>query len=200
MNARKLTCSHHRLDLGGISQPVSEEDAGRARHGQQVGIGCQRIFLQRVLSSIRTLLRVMVLYESHGIAAIGSILIVATYERPVVIVLCRKFSPCAVIGSITHGIAELEVEGGTLNSAIHLRAVNPSAYSLCTVPTLAHGELRCRSSIIHASERGRIAFHHVIAETGIAQVVLQEIEVGLDDGLHVLALMIKVAHAVPSFA
>src|SRR3712207_1029189 len=44
------------------------------------------------------------------------------------------------------------------------------------------------------------AFHHVVSEARIAQIMEQELLVGLHDGLNIGALMVDVAHAGPSAA
>ena len=43
VDACQLAGCYHRLDLCGVGQPVGHEHAGRARHGQQIGIGGQRV-------------------------------------------------------------------------------------------------------------------------------------------------------------
>ena len=54
--------------------------------------------------------------------------------------------------------------------------------------------------VVHLCKAGAVAFHHVVAETDVAEVVEQEVEIGLDNLLHVLALVVKVTHAAPAFA
>ena len=173
-----------------------EEDAGCARHGQHIGIGCQRILLQRILSRIGAFLRVVVLDESDGILAIGTAAEVAADERPVAFVLLAQPLPVAIVTGIADGIAELEVEG----CAGLFGAVNPFADGVAAVPALADGELRFRVLVVYLGIRGAVAFYHIVAETGIAEVVEQEVEIGLDNALHILTLMVEVAHTAPAFA
>ena len=199
-NARQFAGGYHRLNLRRIGHPVLQKDARRAGHGQQVGIGCQRVLTQRVLNGIGTLLGVVVLDKGNGIPAILPIVLIAAHQRPVAVVLLTQTNIVALIHGIAHGVAELEVECCTLNLVVQFRTHNPVLDGCSAVPAFTDGEFRLRSTVIKPSERSRIAFHHVITETGIAQVVLQEVEIGLDYSLHILALMVKVTHAVPAFS
>ena len=195
-DAREFTGGNHGLDLLPIRLPVLEEHTRRPRHGDHIGIGSQRVFLQRILSRVRALLRVMVLNEGHRILPVGATAEVAAHERPVALVLLAQPLPVAIVTGITHSIAELEVKGG----AGLLRAVNPLADGVAAVPALPDGELRLRVLIIQLGIRGRVALHHVVAEARVAKVIKQETEVGLHDALHVLALVVQVTHTVPSLS
>ena len=173
-----------------------EENTGCAGHGEHVGIGCQRVLLQGILSRIGALLSIVVLNECHSILAVGTTLVVGADKRPVAVILLTQFLPVTAVEGVADGVAELEVEGGRGL----LGAVNPLADGVGTVPALADGEQRLAVLVVHLGIVGRVAFHHVVAEAGIAEVVDQEVEVCLDDALHVLALVVEVAHAVPAFA
>ena len=166
VDAGEFTGGNHRLKFRLIGLPVLEEDAGCPRHGQHISIGCQRVFLQRILSRIGTLLRVVVLNEGDGILAIGTATEVDTDEGPVAFVLLAQPLPVAIVTGIADGIAELEVESG----AGLLSAVNPFSDGVAAVPALTDGKLRLRVLVIHLCIRGIVAFHHVVAETGVAKV------------------------------
>ena len=193
-----LACSRHRLDFCRIGQPMLQEYARRSRHSQQVGISSQRVLLQRVLSSVRAFLRVVVLDEGHGVAAVGTALVVAADQRPVTVVLLCQTAVVTVVHRVAHRVAELEVEGRTLYLAVHLRAVNPVLDGVGAVPAFADAELRLCRGVIHTRISSRVALHHVVAEASIAQVVLQEVQIGLYNRLHILAPVVQVAHAVPA--
>src|SRR3712207_2668532 len=64
----------------------------------------------------------------------------------------------------------------------------------------ADREFHLRRVVVIAHMLAREAFHHVVAEARIAQVVEQELLIGLHDGLNIGALVVDVAHAGPSGA
>ena len=53
---------------------------------------------------------------------------------------------------------------------------------------------------LDAGELAGVTLHHVVAESGITEVVKEHVEVSLHYGLHVGAVVVKVAHAVPVVA
>ena len=175
---------------------MGKEYTGCAWHSQQIGIGCQRILLQWILSCIGTFLGVVVLNEGHSPLFVCSIIVAAANQWPVTVVLLNQFTPVTIVSGITYCIAELEVESSTGLAS----TLNPVFDGIGAVPALADRELRLCVFVIHLGIGGTISFHHVITETSISQVVEQHLQVGLDVLLHVLALMVQVAHAVPSLA
>ena len=88
------TCSfpyvNHRLDILLAVLPVCQEDAGSAGHGQQIGIGCERVFRQRVLCSIVSALCIVVFNKSDGPLTIFPLFVIVGDKRPVTIVLLSQ--------------------------------------------------------------------------------------------------------------
>ena len=195
-DACKLAGGNHCLDLFLVGLPVLEEDAGRARHGEHVGIGSQGVLLQRILSVIGAFLSIVVLNEGDSILAVGSILEIGADKGPVAVILLAQFLPVTSVAGIADGVTELEVEGG----AGLLCAVNPVTDGVRAVPALTDGELRLAVFVVHLGICRAVALHHVVTEADIAEIVEQELEVGLDDALHVLTLVVEVTHAGPVIA
>ena len=185
---------NHALDVLFAVDPVLEEHARCAWHGEHIGVQSKGVGLDGVLLCVGALLGVVVLNERHGIAAVRS---VACYR------VTSQGSPLLgfVINHIAGCIAEWEVEGGTLDLVVHLCAVNPALHiGGVAIPVLTHRELRLRCAVVQSDVRRGEALDHVIAETSVAQVVEQHIQVGFDIVLHILALMVEVAHATPVLA
>ena len=176
-----------------VGLPVLQEDAWGARHGQQVGVGGQGVFLDGVLGRARrAILGVVVLDEGHGILAVGRL----RGERG-----AAQAGPVALVDGIAHGVAERVVEGCAHDHAAHLGRVEPVDHLVgVAVPVLAHREGRLRGTVVEARKRAVVALHHVVAKARVAQVVEQEAQVGLHDGLHIGALVVEVAHAAPVLA
>ena len=138
VDASDAACLHHGLYLWAVGLPVLEEDTRRSGHGQQIGVGGQRVLLERVLLGIGPPLGVVVLHERHRPAAVFSLLIVVAHEGPVAVVLLPQSRPVAVVGSVAHGVAELEVEGSARGSAVLCGVVYPVADARTAVPVLTH--------------------------------------------------------------
>ena len=195
-DAGRAACLDHGLDLLFVGLPVCEEHAWRAGHGQQVGVGGERVLRDGVLGGVRAALGVVVLHEGHGPLAVAALLVVLAHQRPAAVVLLGQQAPVALVDGVAHGVAELEVEGGRGLA----RAVDPAADGVRAVPALAHGELGLCRLVVHLRVLRCVALHHVVAESRVAQVVQQHVEVCLYVRLHVLALVVEVAHAVPALA
>ena len=196
VDAHELAHVDHRLQLLLVGLPVREEDAGRSGHREQVGIGGERVFPERVLLGVGASLGVVILDEGHGQTAVVAILVVARHERPVVVVALCQSVPLAVVGGVAHGVAELEVEGCRGFS----RGINPVADGLRAVPALAHAELRAGRLVVELRVGAIVALHHVVAEADVAEILEQHFQVGLHRVLHVLARVVEVGHSVPVFA
>src|SRR3712207_1458510 len=130
----------------------------------------------------------MILNKGHGKAPI----IVLMYQ----VFGALQLAPIAITDSFADVIAEREVEG----SAPFTRRVNPIDDGALVIPALADREFHLRRVVVIAHMLAREAFHHVVAEARIAQVVEQELLIGLHDGLNIGALVVDVAHAGPSGA
>ena len=193
-------CLDHQLEFLLVGLPVLVEYARRAWHGQHIGIGCHGVAAQRVLLSCgRTVFRVVVLDESDSIALV----VLLIDERIAGLIGGRACQRREIVAleSVAHAITELKVEGGRRGDAVCvLGVVNPAPDVRAAVPVFTHTECGLGGGIVVGGERSAVAFHHVVAETGIAQVVEQEREVGLHDPVDVLALMVDVTAAVPTFA
>ena len=176
--------------------PVGKEDAGRAGHGQQVGIGSQCVLLQRILGGIGAALGVVILNEGHCQTAIGAILVVVADEWPVAVVLLRQAVPLPIVGSIAHRVAELKVEG----CRCLLGGIDPVANGLRTVPAFADAVGGVAVLVVLLRIGAAVALDHVVAETHVAQVFEQHLQIGLHGVLHVGAGVVEVAHAIPTFA
>ena len=138
----------------------------------------------------------MILYKGNSILTITAILIVLANEWPVTFILFTQIGPISLINGIAHSITELKVESCTGVPS----SINPVLDGIAAIPTFTYGELRFRVFIIHLGIFGTITFHHIVTESGITQIVEQELQVGLDGSLHILALVIQVTQAVPTFA
>ena len=118
---------NHSLNLSRISEIMGIEDARSARHGEQVGVGSQCIFLYRIrgVTGCRTtILHVMILDECDSILTVVGIMnkVVGAVElRPVI-----------AVNGITNAIAELEVESSALLSC----SVDPILNSRVGIPAL----------------------------------------------------------------
>ena len=130
----------------------------------------------------------MVLDECHGILP----------ERGIVheVVGAVEQCPVAAIGSVAHIVPELEVEG----SAVLARVLYPGLDIGVAVPVFAHGELYSRRLVVVCHVGCREALHHIISEARVSEVILEVPDISLDDVLHVLALVVEVAHASPVLA
>ena len=190
----------HHLDVFLACHPVGHKHAGCAGHGEEEGVGCQRVAHDGVLRGVGTALGVVVLYEGHGIAAVVAAIVVVAHQRPTAIVLLAQVGPVVAVDGIAHGVAELEVEGGALNLAVGLRGFNPVADGVGTVPALAHGIFHAAVAVVLAGIGAAVALHHVVAETRIAEVVDEVFQIGVHVVLHVLAHVVEVAHAAPSLS
>ena len=195
VDSHELAHANHRLNLTFVSLPVGEEHAGRSRHRQQIGVGGECVFFQWVLFGIGATLGVVVFDEGDSVAAIGRVIVVAD-ERPVVVVALRQTVPLSVVGGIAHGVAELEIEGCRGFS----RCVDPFADGRGAVPALADAESGVGRLVVEFRVGACIAFHHVVAETHVAEVVEQHVQIGFHRVLHVLARVVEVGHTVPVFA
>ena len=180
----------HGLDLAGVGLPMGEEDAGRARHGEEIGVGRERVLAYRVvLLAGATVLCVVVLHKRHGIA---SVCLVAHQGLRV-----GQLRPVATIDGVAYRVAEREVEG----RALLLRTVYPGLHLRdVAIEILAYGIGHVGRAVVVGHVRPAKALHHVVAKTAIAEVLHEVLLVGLDHPLHVGTLVVEVAHAVPVFA
>ena len=171
------------------------ENTRCSRHSQQVGIGCKRIFSDRVwgVTARRpSILNIMIFYKGNSILLISTII----YIKP-----CRscivKNTPIILINSITNSIAESKVEGSTTFSC----GINPRLYSIrIAVPILTYRISNVSRCIIITNMRSGKSLHHIITEASITKVIKQVIFVCLNNLLNVRTLMIKVAHTAPTFS
>ena len=175
------------------------EDARCSRHGEHVGVGSECVALEWVeWFACRTVLSVVVFDEGDGILAVARLI----DERIARLVACAacELRPVVAGSCIAHAIAELEVECARCRHVIDFCAIDPSLDIARTVPVLSHAELRLGCCVVVGSERRAVALDHIIAETCIAELVDEIVEIGLDDLVDVLALVVEVATAVPAFA
>ena len=93
-------------------------------------------------------LRIVVLDEGDGIAAVFAVFEIGIDEWPAAVVLVAQTAPQTVVSSIAHHILELEVEGGTLDDVFVLRALYPVLDGGRVVPALADGELGLRGGVV----------------------------------------------------
>ena len=194
-DAGSLTGVDHCLDVLLVGLPVGKENAGRTWHGEQEGVGGQRILLDgvgRVAAGRTAVLHVVVLDEGHGVALVAAAVVVVVDK----ILAGTQLGPVAAVDGIAHGVAELEVEGGRRL----LGAVNPRFDGGVAAPVLTHRERHAAGVVVVPDMGTPEALHHVVAEACVTQVVEQEVLVGLDDGLHVAALVVEVAAATPVLA
>ena len=193
-DAHGLAHVNHPLDVLLAVNPVLEKHARRAGHSQHECVQAQCVGLDGVLRGIAAPLGVVVLNEGHRIAAIAG---VAHHRRA-----AQGRPPLVgVVDHIACRVAEREVERRTLDDTVHLGAIQPVLHRRgVTVPVLAHRELRLSLTVILANEGCREALDHIVAEACVAQVVEQHAQIGLYIVLHVLALVVQVAHAIPALA
>ena len=194
-DACDLSGVDHALDVGLISFPVGQEDAGRAGHGHHESVGGQSVLADRVGAVAgcgAAILHVVVLHEGDGIAAIAAVVVVVVDQ----ILVAAQEAPVALVDGITHGIAELEVEGcGGLAGV-----VDPIGDGAVARPVLAHGEGHVAGRVVVLDVGSGESLHHVVPEARISQVVEQEVLIGLDDLLHIGALVVEVAASAPVLA
>ena len=117
-------------------------------------------------------------------------------EWPVAIVLLAEIRPVTAIGGIAHRVAELEVEGSRCLAC----SINPVANSVGAIPALTDAIGWVGRLVVELGVGAGVALHHVVAEACIAEVVEQQVEIGFHTFLHIVALVVEVAHAVPAFA
>ena len=140
--------------------PVFVEHARCARHGEQIGVSRQRVFAYRILRSIATLLRVVVLDERHGVALVHH---VGSQSA-----VCQ-LRPVAVVRSVAHRVAYREVERCRHHLAVHFRSVQPVGdIRLVAVEVFADGVGRVCRLVVHAREFAGIALCHVVAHTCVS--------------------------------
>ena len=169
---------------------MGEKDAGRARHGEEIGVGRERVLAYRVvLLAGATVLCIVVLHKRHGIA---SVCLVAHQGLRI-----GQLRPVATIDGVAYRVAEGEVEGRalllcTVYPCLHLRDV--------AVEILAYGIGHVGRAVVVGHVRPAKALYHVVAKTAIAEVLHEVLLVGLDHPLHVGTLVVEVAHAIPVFA
>ena len=126
----------------------------------------------------------MIVNESNGIAGVCGIVREGCLVQitPVAAVVAESS-----VDIVLHG----EVESSTLDDAIYFCAVQPVGYHrLVAVPALANGELRIGRLVILAYLFGCIPFHEIITKADIAQIIEQEIKIGVDVLLHIGTRMV----------
>ena len=131
----------------------------------------------------------MILDERHSIAAVSLVASQATVGQ---------LAPVVTVAGIAHTVAGGEVKSRRLYHPVHLRIVQPILQGRhISVPILTHREGSTHRRVIQSGIFGRIALRHVIAEAGIAKVILQEVQVSHHIVLHILARVVQVAHSTP---
>ena len=169
-----------------------EEDTGSTRHGKNIGITSLNIVADRILLLVSTaVLSIMILDKGHRVAAIIGL-------HAQALVGAAQVSPIIVVDRVTDGVTEGEVKRGTLHCAIHLCTVNPTLdCTKVTIPIFTHREFRLGIGIVHTRVHGSVALGHIVAVSGIAQVIEQHFQIGLYILLNVSATVIQVAHTAP---
>ena len=133
----------------------------------------------------------MILHEGNGILLVSWVVsqTIGLYGRPV------------GFDGIAHHVADREVEGSTCYLVIHLGGVEPVLdYRYISIPIFSYGISWFGSIIVDARVFAAVSLHHVVTESSVAEVIEEHVEISLYDGLHVLAAVVKVAHAAPVFA
>ena len=87
---------------------------------------------------------------------------------------------------------ELEIESCRLAAGV----LYPACYIVVVVPIFAHGELRLCRLVVHLGVLRAVAFHHIVAPSHIAEVVLQEVEIGFHALLYLCIGVVEVAASV----
>ena len=193
MDTGQLAGINHLLDGLLVFNPVLEEHTRRARHRQQISVSSLNIVADGVLLVAGiTVLGIVVLDKGDRITAIVRL------PAQALIGTCTQVSPSVIVGRIADHVAEGEVKRGALHDAIHLGAIDPVLHRrLIAIPELAHRVLGVDIGIVHAGIGSAITLSHIITEARVTQVVEQQVQVGLDDGLHIGALVVQVTHAAP---
>ena len=133
----------------------------------------------------------MILHEGDGILLVSWVVsqAIGLYGRPV------------GFYGISYHVADREVEGCTCDFIINLGSFEPVLdYGYISIPIFSYGISWLGSIVVDASKLAAVSLYHIIAESGIAEVVEEHVEISLHDGLHVLAVVVEVAHAAPVVA
>ena len=163
-DACEVAQQNHVLYLPFVVNPVFHEHTRRSRHGEDIGVGSEGVLLDRILLlRFRPLLRVVVFNKCHGITAV-----VAIRGKSTVVELC----PVAVCRGVANGISGGEVECRTLYLTILGGTVYPVFHILLVaVEIFAYRECRLCRSVVDTGEFGVVALNHIVAHSGIPQVV-----------------------------
>lgn len=175
---------YHALQLVLVCFPVRLEDTRSTRHGYHECVGSRNICCRdRVFASLVAIvlayLYVVVFYEGYGILTIRRI----RHQAGVI-----QLSPVVVSDCIGHVVVEWEVKGTALLACI----VDPVLDIAYTIPVFTYGVLNTCCCVVVAHMACVEAFHHVIAETFVAQVFFQEFQISLNYFLYVCALVVQV--------
>ena len=120
----------------------------------------------------------MIVYESHRIAA---------HVRVAGYPLIGQCAPITVSEGIVDDVFQREIEGcrGVASS------FDPAHYIvIIAVPILSDGKLRLGILVVYLNKLRTITLHHVVSETLIAHLFLEELQIGLHVLLYVLALVV----------
>ena len=124
----------------------------------------------------------MVVHEGHDVAVDAGIA-----GQPLV-------AQCTIVAR-AESFVELVLQGEVEGSRCLARAVDPPGDGLLAVPVFAHAELRLAVFVVHLGVLRAVALHHVEAEAHIANLLQEELAVGLTVLLHVRTLVVEVATA-----
>ncbi len=189
VHASSATTLNHVGDGSLVALVVRVVDTRCARQSQDGSVSGHEVAVVDFLIAIAT--RVVVVDEGHCIA-------VVTHVGAQALVV--EGAPGAVAGIVEFEL-EREVEGGTLNlvdAGVPLvGVVEPLAQQVgVAIVILAYAVGGLNLVVIHASVVARIALGHVQTESGITQVVLQEVHVGDHVGLRGGVGVVQVARAI----
>ena len=91
-------------------------------------------------------------------------------------------APVAIAEGIVNHIFQRKIKC----CAIVARAANPALHrAIAAVPIFTHAKFRLRALVVELGVLRVVALHHIVAKTGIAEVVEQEIEVKFHIFLHI---------------
>ena len=162
-----------------------KEHTWSAWHCQDVGVGSLKVCLALVVVAIC----VVVIHKSHRVAFVVGIGGEALTVEP---------APLSTAYGIVDIIFQREVEGSTLYYAFLFCAVNPILHQRhISVPIFSDGIGRFCGGIVESCVFWCVAFNKIVAESLIAHIVFQEVKIGVDVLLHVLARMVEVSRSVP---
>ena len=101
--------------------------------------------------------------------------------------LIGQCAPVTVSEGVVNDIFQWEIEGcrgvtSAFDPAHHIVIIG--------IPILSDRKLRLGIFVVYLDELRTIALHHIVSETLIAHLLLEELQIGLHVLLYVLALMV----------